>query len=168
MVAEAADSGGRGAGPGPTARHRPRRHPDAGRRRHRGDQAHRRGPCAGRCARRHPDQLRPGRVRLRRAARRRGRVPGQGHRAGGLPARRTRRGARRRPASPLDHRKLIEDRRPGRAGPVPNDRIADLMVISPMTVKTHINRAVTKLHARDRAQLVVLAYESGLVTPRSS
>ncbi|MEV8315058.1 response regulator transcription factor [Streptomyces sp. NPDC059900] len=49
-----------------------------------------------------------------------------------------------------------------------NDQIAAHMVISPMTAKTHINRAMTKLHARDRAQLVVLAYESGLVTPRNS
>ncbi|MEW2487454.1 response regulator transcription factor [Streptomyces sp. NPDC048411] len=49
-----------------------------------------------------------------------------------------------------------------------NAEIADHMVISPMTVKTHINRAMTKLHARDRAQLVVLAYESGLVVPRNS
>jgi DNA-binding NarL/FixJ family response regulator len=49
-----------------------------------------------------------------------------------------------------------------------NDQIAGRMVISPLTAKTHINRAMTKLHARDRAQLVVLAYESGLVTPRSS
>ncbi|MFI6095667.1 response regulator [Lentzea sp. NPDC051213] len=47
-----------------------------------------------------------------------------------------------------------------------NDEIADRMVISPLTAKTHVNRAMTKLHARDRAQLVVLAYESGLVTPR--
>ncbi|NGN65464.1 response regulator transcription factor [Streptomyces sp. A7024] len=47
-----------------------------------------------------------------------------------------------------------------------NDEIADRMVISPMTAKTHVNRAMTKLRARDRAQLVVLAYESGLVTPR--
>ncbi|AIG75407.1 MULTISPECIES: response regulator [Amycolatopsis] len=46
-----------------------------------------------------------------------------------------------------------------------NDEIADHMVISPLTAKTHVNRAMTKLHARDRAQLVVLAYESGLVTP---
>jgi len=46
-----------------------------------------------------------------------------------------------------------------------NDEIADRMVISSLTAKTHINRAMTKLHARDRAQLVVLAYESGLVTP---
>jgi len=49
-----------------------------------------------------------------------------------------------------------------------NDQIADRMVISPLTAKTHINRAMTKLHARDRAQLVVLAYESGLVAPRTS
>ncbi|MEU6882344.1 response regulator transcription factor [Streptomyces sp. NPDC046712] len=49
-----------------------------------------------------------------------------------------------------------------------NDEIAGRMVISPMTAKTHINRAMAKLHARDRAQLVVLAYESGLVAPRGS
>ncbi|WP_433473752.1 response regulator [Spirillospora sp. CA-142024] len=46
-----------------------------------------------------------------------------------------------------------------------NDQIAGRMVISPVTAKTHINRAMIKLRARDRAQLVVLAYESGLVTP---
>ena len=49
-----------------------------------------------------------------------------------------------------------------------NDDIAAHMVISPTTAKTHISRAMTKLHARDRAQLVVLAYESGLVTPRNA
>ncbi|MFI2457368.1 response regulator [Streptomyces sp. NPDC019539] len=49
-----------------------------------------------------------------------------------------------------------------------NDEIADRLVISPFTAKTHVNRAMAKLHARDRAQLVVLAYESGLVTPRNS
>jgi DNA-binding NarL/FixJ family response regulator len=48
-----------------------------------------------------------------------------------------------------------------------NDEIADRMVISPMTAKTHINRAMAKLHARDRAQLVVFAYEAGLVAPRN-
>ncbi|MEU4336959.1 response regulator transcription factor [Micromonospora lupini] len=47
-----------------------------------------------------------------------------------------------------------------------NDEIAARMVISPLTAKTHINRAMAKLHARDRAQLVVVAYESGLVAPR--
>jgi DNA-binding NarL/FixJ family response regulator len=49
-----------------------------------------------------------------------------------------------------------------------NDQIADRMVISSLTAKTHINRAMAKLHARDRAQLVVIAYESGLVAPRNS
>jgi DNA-binding NarL/FixJ family response regulator len=49
-----------------------------------------------------------------------------------------------------------------------NDQIAHSMTISPMTAKTHVNRAMTKLHARDRAQLVVLAYESGLVVPHDS
>ncbi|MFC7216953.1 response regulator [Streptomyces polyrhachis] len=47
-----------------------------------------------------------------------------------------------------------------------NDEIAERMVISPLTAKTHVNRAMTKLQARDRAQLVVFAYESGLVVPR--
>lgn len=48
-----------------------------------------------------------------------------------------------------------------------NDEIAERMVISPMTAKTHVSRAMTKVGARDRAQLVVLAYESGLVVPRA-
>lgn len=46
-----------------------------------------------------------------------------------------------------------------------NDEIARKMVISPATAKTHVSRAMTKVHARDRAQLVVLAYESRLVQP---
>ena len=46
-----------------------------------------------------------------------------------------------------------------------NDEIAERLVLSPATAKTHVNRAMTKLGARDRAQLVVLAYESGLVRP---
>ena len=46
-----------------------------------------------------------------------------------------------------------------------NDEIAGDMVISLATAKTHISRAMTKLQARDRAQLVVFAYESGLVAP---
>jgi DNA-binding NarL/FixJ family response regulator len=44
-----------------------------------------------------------------------------------------------------------------------NEEIATRMVISPATAKTHVSRAMTKLGARDRAQLVVYAYESGLV-----
>ena len=47
-----------------------------------------------------------------------------------------------------------------------NDEIAAAMVLSPTTAKTHISRAMTKLGARDRAQLVVFAYQSGLVSPR--
>ncbi|MFF4620534.1 response regulator [Nonomuraea jabiensis] len=49
-----------------------------------------------------------------------------------------------------------------------NDQVADHMAISSLTAKTHINRAMAKLNARDRAQLVVFAYESGLVVPRTS
>ncbi|HMG40906.1 MAG TPA: response regulator transcription factor [Acidimicrobiales bacterium] len=43
-----------------------------------------------------------------------------------------------------------------------NDAIARHLVMSPHTAKTHVNRAMTKLHARDRAQLVVVAYQTGL------
>ena len=78
---------------------------------------------------------------------------------------------------------------PGRAGPAPaavatltererevvglvaaglsNDEIADELVLSPLTAKTHVSRAMTKLAARDRAQLVVIAYACGLATPGS-
>lgn len=46
-----------------------------------------------------------------------------------------------------------------------NDEIADRLFVSPLTAKTHVNRAMTKLAARDRAQLVVVAYQCGLVSP---
>jgi len=46
-----------------------------------------------------------------------------------------------------------------------NDEIAERLYVSPMTAKTHVSRAMVKLGARDRAQLVVFAYESGLVRP---
>jgi DNA-binding NarL/FixJ family response regulator len=49
-----------------------------------------------------------------------------------------------------------------------NDEIADRLVISMATVKTHVHRLLTKLAARDRAQLVVRAYEGGLVRPGGS
>ena len=52
------------------------------------------------------------------------------------------------------------------AGGLSNEEIADHLVISPATARTHVSRIMTKLRARDRAQLVVLAYESGLVRPR--
>ena len=44
-----------------------------------------------------------------------------------------------------------------------NQEIAEQMVVSPYTVRAHVQRAMTKLHARDRAQLVVIAYRTGLV-----
>jgi Response regulator containing a CheY-like receiver domain and an HTH DNA-binding domain len=47
----------------------------------------------------------------------------------------------------------------------PTTKIADQLTVSPLTVRTHIHRAMTKLGARDRAQLVVIAYQTGLVTP---
>jgi DNA-binding CsgD family transcriptional regulator len=46
-----------------------------------------------------------------------------------------------------------------------NDDIAERLVISPATAKTHVNRTMMKLNARDRAQLVIIAYETGLITP---
>ncbi|NEC88891.1 response regulator transcription factor [Streptomyces sp. SID12501] len=46
-----------------------------------------------------------------------------------------------------------------------NDEIARRLVVSPLTAKTHVSRTMVKLGVRDRAQLVVLAYESGLVRP---
>lgn len=47
-----------------------------------------------------------------------------------------------------------------------NAEIANALVISPHTAKTHVNRIMTKLHAHDRAQLVIAAYENGLVRPQ--
>ncbi|MGC5287437.1 DNA-binding response regulator [Micromonospora sp. DT231] len=46
-----------------------------------------------------------------------------------------------------------------------NAEIAEALRMSPLTVKTHVSRIITKLGVRDRTQLVVLAYESGLITP---
>ena len=46
-----------------------------------------------------------------------------------------------------------------------NQEIADVLVVSPDTVRTHVSRAMVKLRARDRAQLVVFAIESGLTPP---
>jgi DNA-binding NarL/FixJ family response regulator len=46
-----------------------------------------------------------------------------------------------------------------------NEEIATRLFVSPATAKTHVSRAMVKLGARDRAQLVVVAYETGLVRP---
>ena len=51
------------------------------------------------------------------------------------------------------------------AGGLSNGEIAGQLFMSPATAKTHVSRAMAKLGARDRAQLVVLAYETGLVSP---
>jgi DNA-binding NarL/FixJ family response regulator len=48
-----------------------------------------------------------------------------------------------------------------------NEEIGERLVVSRATAKTHVSRAMVKLHARDRAQLVVFAYESGLTRPRA-
>jgi DNA-binding NarL/FixJ family response regulator len=47
----------------------------------------------------------------------------------------------------------------------PNDEIAEYLSISPATARTYVSRLLAKLDARDRSQLVVIAYESGLITP---
>ena len=49
-----------------------------------------------------------------------------------------------------------------------NDDFAERLFVTPVTVKTHANRARARLGARDRAQLVVMAYESGLVRARET
>ncbi|WP_420865276.1 response regulator transcription factor [Pseudoclavibacter helvolus] len=46
-----------------------------------------------------------------------------------------------------------------------NAEIAELLFISPHTAKTHVNRIMVKVHAHDRAQLVIIAYESGMLEP---
>ncbi len=51
------------------------------------------------------------------------------------------------------------------AGGLTNEEIAEQLFMSPATARTHVSRAMTKLGARDRAQLVVFAYETGLVRP---
>lgn len=48
-----------------------------------------------------------------------------------------------------------------------NEQIAQWLYISPTTAKTHVNRTMMKLGARDRAQLVIIAYETGVVRPGS-
>jgi DNA-binding NarL/FixJ family response regulator len=51
------------------------------------------------------------------------------------------------------------------AGGLTNDEIASRLIMSGATAKTHVSRAMVKVGARDRAQLVVFAYEAGLVRP---
>jgi DNA-binding NarL/FixJ family response regulator len=77
--------------------------------------------------------------------------------------------SRSRPAAPSDALDPLTEREREVVALVgeglSNDEIAARLVVSPATAKTHVSRAMVKLHARDRAQLVVIAYESGLVRP---
>jgi DNA-binding NarL/FixJ family response regulator len=72
------------------------------------------------------------------------------------------------PASGVDLSALTEREREVMAlagAGLSNEEIAERLVVSPATARTHVSRAMVKLGARDRAQLVVFAYESGLVRP---
>jgi DNA-binding NarL/FixJ family response regulator len=51
------------------------------------------------------------------------------------------------------------------AGGLSNAEVADRLVLSPLTIKTHVARILDKLNLRDRIQAVVLAYETGIVRP---
>ncbi|MFH6691331.1 helix-turn-helix transcriptional regulator, partial [Cellulosimicrobium funkei] len=62
--------------------------------------------------------------------------------------------------TPREHEVLVEV-----AGGLSNEEIAGSLYLSESTVKTHVSRVMAKLGARDRAQLVVAAYESGVVRP---
>ena len=76
----------------------------------------------------------------------------------------------RRPAPRAELQDLTEREREvlvAVAGGRSNDEIAAALFLSPATVKTHVSRIMSKLDAHDRAQLVVIAYESALVTPGS-
>ena len=78
--------------------------------------------------------------------------------------------ARRQPSRPaaIDLATLTEREREVMAlagAGLSNEEIAERLVVSPATARTHVSRAMVKLGARDRAQLVVFAYESGLVRP---
>jgi DNA-binding NarL/FixJ family response regulator len=77
--------------------------------------------------------------------------------------------ARRPPPSPAVAALTERERQVVRlvAAGLSNDEIAGELVVSPLTAKTHVSRAMIKLAARDRAQLVVIAYSSGLAAPVS-
>jgi DNA-binding NarL/FixJ family response regulator len=77
-------------------------------------------------------------------------------------------GGRERPATPRELDQLTDREREVMilvAEGLSNDEIAGRLVISPATAKTHVSRTMVKLGARDRAQLVVYAYEAGLIRP---
>jgi DNA-binding NarL/FixJ family response regulator len=76
---------------------------------------------------------------------------------------------RSRPAAPTDILNVLTEREREVVALVgeglTNAEIAERLVVSPATAKTHVSRAMTKLQVRDRAYLVVVAYETGLVRP---
>jgi DNA-binding NarL/FixJ family response regulator len=78
-------------------------------------------------------------------------------------------GGRGRPAAPAQELEQLTEREREVmvlvAEGLSNDEIAARLVISPATAKTHVSRTMVKLGARDRAQLVVYAYEAGLIRP---
>jgi DNA-binding NarL/FixJ family response regulator len=80
-----------------------------------------------------------------------------------------RRGAQARPRLPMNLLQSLTEREREVlalvAQGLSNDEIAAKLYLSPLTAKTHVSRAMSKLGARDRAQLVVTAYETGLVVP---
>jgi DNA-binding NarL/FixJ family response regulator len=98
-------------------------------------------------------------------------TPDTGAPAGAGPARAASRvrGNLPRPAAPSPGVAALTDREREVvalvAAGLSNDEIAAELVVSPLTAKTHVSRAMIKLGARDRAQLVVLAYENGLAEP---
>ena len=77
--------------------------------------------------------------------------------------------ARAKPSRPAKELAVLTDREREVlglvAGGLSNDEIAERLYMSPATARTHVSRAMTKLGARDRTQLVVVAYETGLVRP---
>ena len=75
----------------------------------------------------------------------------------------TEQGARRR--ARRSHRTRAAGPQPRRQRPVQQPRSPTAIYVTPATAKTHVSRLLMKLGARDRAQLIVIAYESGLVTP---
>ena len=80
-----------------------------------------------------------------------------------------------RPARPASHPRVLQELTPRErevmalvAEGLTNDEIAEQLVVSPLTAKTHVSRIMLKLGARDRAQVVVTAYQTGLVQPPSN